>query len=458
MGKMGTLAEAEERLNGVAAGAPQTPSKSTIPASPIPRIIINHPEASRGLAASTCLPLFKSKSGAGEINDFSILGQVRSQLTRNQLSAIGTFMARKKWLILLLALLILAGLACWQRKPFLSWYYVRQLVHADKENRATWIKRVADLNQTVLPRLLSCLEYPEEQACDNITAALVCLVELWGPEDERSVALVEELGQNLLRYSQAGKQSSLQIPAVLLRLSQSRTPEPRLVKAAGDLLTATARNAELRRGTLTLGAALVKHSSRGPISQTCRDLGLSGLKDPSPENRVRAVNLVLRVGEPQLLCKVVPLLKDQAAEVRQAAVTALGPAKESLGDDDLLPLLHDADPGVRKLTEEALRSRGLPESHVLLARLISDDRPGERLQVVHHLFQTEDLPVGIWLRRLSQDPAPAVRAAAVRAAHYQTKADLRDRLLEMAREDPSATVRQLASHYLNQPSIRIEEN
>ena len=358
-------------------------------------------------------------------------------------------MGRKKWLIVLLMLLVLAGLAWWLRKPFLSWYHVRQLVHADKENQAACVRRVAELGQAVVPRLLSCLEYPEDQACENVATALVCLAELWGPDDERSIALVQELNKNLPRYSRAGKQELLQIPAVLLRLCQARTPEPRLLEAASDLFAATAADADLRRGSLILGAALVKHCPRGPAGQTCRELGLGGLKDCSPENRARAVNLLLRAGDPQLLAKVVPMLKDQDAEVRQAALTALGPAKEIIGDDDLLPLLHDVDQGVRKLTEEALRSRGLPENHLVLARLISDDRPVQRLQVVHHLFQTEDLPVGIWLRRLSQDPAPAVRAAAVRAAYYQTKADLRDRLLEMSQEDPSPTVRQLAGHYLS---------
>jgi hypothetical protein len=357
---------------------------------------------------------------------------------------------QKKWLILLLTVLVVAGLGWWQRTRLLSWYYVRQLVRADMESRDAYVKRVADLDQAVVPRLFSHLECPEEQACDNVAAALMCLVERWGPEDARSLAVVEELNNNWHRFSKAGKLSSLQITAVVLHRSGAKSPEPRLLKAAGELLSASAENADFRPGTLTLGGALVRHCAREPLGQTCRDLGLAGLKDPGPENRIRAVNLLLCAGDPKLLAKVVPLLKDQPAEVRQAALVALGPAKETIGDDDLLPLLHDADAGVRKLTEEALRSRGLPENHLLLAKLISDDRPEQRLRVVHHLFQTEDLPVGIWLRRLSQDPAPAVRAAAVRAAH---QADLRDRLGEMAREDPSPTVRQLANYYLNRPPI-----
>ena len=387
--------------------------------------------------------------GRGDKRFFNLM---RGQKSIDRKSAIryGKFM-RKKWLIFLLTVLVCAGLGWWQRTRLLSWYYVRQLVRADKENRDAYVKRVADLDQAVVPRLFSHLECPDEQACENVAAALVCLVERWEPEDARSVEVVEELDKNWHRFSEAGKLWSLQVPAVVLHRSDTKSSEPRLLKAASELLTASADNVDLRAGTLTLGAALVRHCPHGPVGQRCRDLGLGGLKDPGPENRVRAVNLLLCAGDPELLARVVPLLKDQPAEVRQAALVALGPAKETIGDDDLLPLLHDADARVRKLTEEALRSRGLPESHLLLAKLISDDRPEQRLRVVHHLFQTEDLPVGIWLRRLSQDPAPAVRAA-----HFQTQSDLRDRLGEMARQDPSPTVRQLASYYLSRPPIRSE--
>jgi hypothetical protein len=112
---------------------------------------------------------------------------------------------------------------------------------------------------------------------------------------------------------------------------------------------------------------------------------------------------------------------------------------------------------VQNLCELALRSRGLTESHILLARLISDDRPSARLQVLRHLRDASDLDVGLWLRRLCQDSAPAVRAAAVRAAAAQSDVDLRQCLDEMAREDSSPTVRQLAGHYLSRVRLGYGE-
>jgi hypothetical protein len=72
-----------------------------------------------------------------------------------------------------------------------------------------------------------------------------------------------------------------------------------------------------------------------------------------------------------------------------------------------------------------------------------------RLQVIDQLRYAHDLEPGVWLRRLSHDPAPAVRAAAVRAAAERHTVHLTDRLEQMAQNDPCPTVRQLAKYYLS---------
>jgi hypothetical protein len=68
-----------------------------------------------------------------------------------------------------------------------------------------------------------------------------------------------------------------------------------------------------------------------------------------------------------------------------------------------------------------------------------------------HLHQSHDLDPGLWLRRLSHDPSPAVRVAAMRAMTQMPYVDLSDRIDQMARSDPSPTVCQLARYYLNYP-------
>lgn len=364
----------------------------------------------------------------------------------------------KKWLVLLALPAIIGGVLVWQRNSILEWYYVRGLANADESDRAQWAQRVSGLDVAALPRLLSILRRADGRACANVEAGLVGMLHRWGEDDPRAQSLAEEVLRRFPDLSPEGQQAALQVPIAWLGMSpQPVAPAARTV-TAGSFLTASAQVAEVRGRAILLAQALLQRSSPGQWTDLCTDLALNGLSDSAAETRSAAINLAwfLSRSEPKLLIRVAALLHDPAAEVRQAALIAVGPSRDVIIDDELLPLLHDADREVRRLCEEALRSRGLLDSHLLLARLISDPRPGARLQVVSQLGHAEDLEPGVWLRRLSHDPAPAVRAAAVRAAYFQTQVDLRERLRQMARDDPSPTVRQLADHYLNRPPLEMD--
>jgi HEAT repeat protein len=199
-------------------------------------------------------------------------------------------------------------------------------------------------------------------------------------------------------------------------------------------------------GVLIEGGNLKNKSSS--LCSACRELTQTCLGDEVPANRAHAVRLAAR---PQiaLLEAVVPLLSDPVPEVRREAMLAVGPAQTAMSTDNLVRWLHDADAEVRTLCEKALRSRGLGDEHVKLGRLLTDSRPGVRLQVLSLLRQANDLEPGIWLRHLSHDSAPAVRAGAVRAAAEQAIGTLADRLEQMAQNDACPTVRQLAQYYLH---------
>jgi hypothetical protein len=86
--------------------------------------------------------------------------------------------------------------------------------------------------------------------------------------------------------------------------------------------------------------------------------------------------------------------------------------------------------------------------HLRLGRLLTDPRPGVRIQVLDLLPTARDLDAGLWLRRLSHDPNDMVRAAALRAMSEEPLIDLSDRIDQMARSDPSPSVCQLAQFYL----------
>jgi HEAT repeat protein len=360
---------------------------------------------------------------------------------------------RKLWPVAAFTMFAIAGFAWWQRTPVLTWYCLRGLAEADGDNRAIWVDRVVSLDTAAVPGLLNLLERKDPTICDNVEHTLIALVTQWGPEDERSVGLADNCRERFAGMSVLGQISALQVMATLLRLEGAKTLSEGLTRSAADLLEACRERPELRGAALVLACALLDRVPSGPWLDTCRALAEEGLGDRLWRSRLAAVQVVMRVplqGDPALLAKVVPLLHDGQAELRRAAVVALATARNVLSEDDMLPLLHDADLEMQHLCEAALRSRGLSDAHIEMARLISDPHPPARLQVLERLGRTRDLDPAAWLRRLCQDPSSAVRAAAVRAAVRYPECNLGDRLREMARQDPSETVRQNAMFYLQQ--------
>ncbi len=142
-----------------------------------------------------------------------------------------------------------------------------------------------------------------------------------------------------------------------------------------------------------------------------------------------------------------------APRSRRLALLIVGPAQGVISTDELLHWLHDPDPEVRRLCEFALSSRKVPREHIHLGRTLTDPDYHVRLNILDELHGAREIDAGIWLRYLSHDPKESVRVAAIRAAveqRFGTQVDLRDRLEQMSRSDPSLTVRQEAGHYLSQ--------
>lgn len=362
-------------------------------------------------------------------------------------------MFRKKVVIPAVIVLLVGAVGWWQGANILSWHYVRQLAAASEE-RDAWVERVAALDTTVVPGLLALLERDDERACANAAAALRALLERWGPDDARAVRLLRDVQEQAARSSVPGHERALEVPIWLL--GHQAEPATEVIGAAGEMLRAAApaQHPRLAARALELAASLIERTPADPWRELATELAERGLSHQDAAHRVLGVNLALKLAkrcDGALVHKIVPRLRDPAAEVRRAALIAVGTAREAIADDDLLPFLHDGDAEVRRLCELALRSRGLQENHVQLARLISDPRPTARLQVLEHLQGAPELEPGVWLRRMTEDSDRAVRAAAVRAACKHFRVDLGDRIRHMAEHDPSETVRHIASIYLNQP-------
>jgi hypothetical protein len=338
---------------------------------------------------------------------------------------------------LLLALLVLGGLAWMERDLLLGWYYLHGLATADDTDRAVWAERVAGLGEQALPGLLDGLKQDDERSCTNYGAGLAALVEHWGSTDEHTSELWGRLPREFVHYSAAGRRAVLNLAKI-----NSNRSAPLL----GVVLPC--EDAGVLNAALELCAAVLEHTPSTEATEAGRELVRGCLRAADPEVRVRAVRQAVKPTL-DLLEPVVALLSDPVAEVRRAAVTGVGPADHEVLDETLLPCLCDPDPEVVQLCEAALRLRGLNEDHLRLSRLLVNPQPTVRLQVLDHLGRA-DLEPGVWLRRLSHDPAPSVRAAAARVMAAQSIVDLSDRLDQMARSDPSPAVSYLANFYLQQ--------
>jgi hypothetical protein len=358
--------------------------------------------------------------------------------------------------LFVLVLLAGAGLAWVERTPLLAWFYLHNLQRAGEANRAVWADRVAGLGEAALPGLLDCLADPNPSACVNARTALERLVGPGGAADPRTVNLAVRLGRDFPHFSAAGQAQVLALAAGWFRaLPPGGAPCPDLVSACTRLVTASAAvtDADALAAALDLCGLLLNQPQAAEVLIPARDVVHAGLHARAEATRLEAIRLALLPGM-DLLEQVGVLLEDPVAEVRRAALLAVGPAREVIHDESLLPSLHDPDPEVRRLCAVALGGRGLPPEYLELGRLLTDPQPTMRLQVLDRLHRHPGLDTALWLRRLSHDTSPAVRVAAMRAMYQQPFLDLTDRIDQMARTDPSPTVAQLAQYYLRAPRPR----
>jgi hypothetical protein len=350
------------------------------------------------------------------------------------------------------AALLFAAAGLWfAREPLLAWYYLRGLARADDAERPCWAERVAGLDRAALPALLDLLT-GDDRACASARAGLDALARRRVGDGPRAAELARRLSEGFPRLGPAGRREVLQFEASWLR---SDSPPPDVARLLTRELEEAARSGDglVRGAALDLAAALLERPDCAEAVGSCRELALACFNDPDAENRARSAQLALFPGM-DLQQQALPLLRDPAPEVRRLAMLAVGPAPNVISTDDLLHWLHDPDAEVRRLCEVALGSRRVPREHIRLGRTLTHPDHRVRLRVLDELRGDagRDIDASIWLRYLTHDAKESVRVAAVRAAvegRFGAPVDLRDRLEQMARTDPSATVRQEAGYYLS---------
>lgn len=305
-------------------------------------------------------------------------------------------MRRKKMIGVFVAVLMGAGAAGWLcREVIQAKYFVFRLNNAADHEVDAWVAQSAEWGTAVAPALLAQMIVDDTERCRRAGAALTRI-----QQGDAAAELSGLLQTRFESLSPAGQDWALQ------HIALQQTP-----------------NFESRR--------MIELA----------------LKSASPAIRRRAIHAATTSRCHELIA---PLIDDADIEVRRAVVLALGPNRDWLSDDDLLPRLHDADREVQRMTRLALRSRGLTDGQVRFGKMLTDSNPISRLDLIALLRNDSELDLNEWLNRMSRDPSPAVRAAVARTAADLHIFQLIDRLNEMARSDSEAAVRQIVQFHLKQ--------
>lgn len=306
-------------------------------------------------------------------------------------------------LVVLLAGGIFAGVQWKSLNARYSGYKLRTAT--TDEARLTAACKLIEAGDTGAPYLVETLRGADAERCTAVVFALRDYLKDLAPSDPRFAALCRPHVHGFAEYSEVGQETALLLVADFLR-----SPEP-------DCLP------------------------------RCREIVRLALKHRSTEVRVRAIHLAIRPDLDQK-ADVVACLQAPEAEVRRAAMLAVGPGSSAIADEDLFAWLNDADAQVQMLCESALGTRGLVPEQISAARKLTSPDAAERLKLLIDLRWNREAirDPGPWLERLSRDADPAVRAGAARVA-CECRLSFAGWLDRLAKDDPDGTVRRIAQFH-----------
>jgi len=310
----------------------------------------------------------------------------------------------------ILAILLLGGVyAGVQRKGLQARYSGYKLRTATTdEARLTAACQLIEAGDDGTPYLVEAFRGDDAERCNAVSLALRDYLKDLQPTDPRFAALCRPHLGGFAEYSEVGQESTLGLVPDFLR-----SPDPDAIPR-------------------------------------CREIVRAALKHRTAEVRIRAIPLAMRA-ELDQKADIAPSLQAPEAEVRRAAMLAVGPASSGapvIGDEELFAWLNDADSQVQMLCEAALSTRGLEPEQIGAARKLTNPDAAERLKLLIDLRWNRDAirDPGPWLERLSRDADPAVRAGAARVA-YECKLAFAGWLDRLAKDDPDGTVRQIVQFH-----------
>lgn len=273
---------------------------------------------------------------------------------------------------------------------------------ATPEERTAVAEQLLASGEPGIAKLVDIFRTGTADECDAVADAIVNHLRDASPDDPKCAAMCRPFLAACGSFNQAGSDAAVDLVPLFLRCG-----EP--------------------------GAA-----------EECKSIVKAGL---TGGNKATAVRFAVGMG---LKTEVVPLLNDPSAEVRRAAMAAVGPAgagTPAMEAEELFRWLNDPDAEVRLLCEAALSTRGLEPDHIDAGRKLTHPDANERLQLLIDLQRNRTglRDPGPWLERLSRDPDPAVRAGAARVG-YESKLEFGGWLDRMM-DDPDGTVRRIAAYH-----------
>jgi HEAT repeat protein len=154
------------------------------------------------------------------------------------------------------------------------------------------------------------------------------------------------------------------------RLGRLRTDYQERKAADERALAADAPQATRRE--LPKSEARVEADSPTASSADLQEWRHTALHDPDPDERSGAILMLSGENDPETFQVLIEAMTDRSAEVRLAAVEALGDFSEELKPEVLLPALQDRDPEVRFEAVGILGDMETPEALDLVRQSLDD--------------------------------------------------------------------------------------
>lgn len=360
---------------------------------------------------------------------------------------------RRRSIFIAGALLVVAGLVglgFWQRHDWWVWLKASQYSNMPAEERQAVLADLRAGEARLLPLVIRQLR-SEDATCCAGTGQM--LRELLGtvPNSLRAEAVLRELAAEFASFSPPGQQQALELWVELFPRLDDPVPAE-LQPTAALLLEQSARAGDgCRKPALELALLLLPSAAGDQVRVHAKYLAEQALRSGTTQEQRLAVKLAAYpvLGLLDQLPRLLSAQEGAAPEVRSLVLLALGSHEQLLPSEQIVPLLHAEPAELAQLADQVLRSRGLTEAQLRLARLLANPDGAERARVVPLLLEGSAVDAQVWLERLTKDPSPAVRAAVIRVAMGKGDPQWRERVREMAQSDPNSTVQAIARFHLS---------